>query len=52
MMLNTFANNFDFICFFFFKFSLIKSISCNKTLKVLGINRMSLHKRFTQNVQN
>ena len=36
-----------------FIFSLIKSLSCNKTLKVLGlyvvcINRMSLHNKFTQ----
>jgi len=37
----TFANNFDFIWIF----SLIKSLSCNKTLKmlVLCINRMALH---------
>jgi len=54
MMLNTptFANNFDFIWIF----SLIKSLSCNKRLNVLVyvlcLNRMSLHKRFTQNVQN
>ena len=39
-----------------FIFSLIKFLSCNKTLKVLGlyvlcINRMSLHKKVTQNVQ-
>ena len=40
-----------------FIFSLIKSFSCKKTLKILGlevlfINRISLHKKFTQNVLN
>jgi len=35
-MLNTFVNNFDFYLDIFI-FSLIKSLSCNKTLKVLGL---------------
>ena len=40
-----------------FIFSLIKSLSCNKILNMIGlsvlcITRMSLLKRFTKNVQN